>query len=254
MKIDKRTIAQAKDSPILRRHLLHALAGNKAYEKSVSAYTRLLSKIRQKAIEKAFLFALEKHEGQSYAWNRKKLPYSYHISKAGFNALSLSSNKEAHIIALWHDIIEDKRAKEGHIAQELKNNAYKGILPSSLISSLLLLDKNNSASIKEYYAGICKDKNALIAKTADIMANLDACIEQFNCMIRAGRRFWIYDYLIEIPVFLLESKELNASSFRQRTKKEIQPRISRLLSLLPEKNLEEFRQYKKGANNGKQLD
>lgn len=253
MKIDKRLVALAKESPALTRHALYALAGNSAYKKAVSAYSELLSKIRQKAVERAFLFAVEKHEGQFYAWNRKKVPYSYHISKAGLNALSISSNKEAHIIALWHDIIEDKKAKEQDIIQEMKNSAYKNMPPSSVISSLLLLDKNNSGSIKEYYAGICKSNTALIAKTADIMANLDACIERLNFMVRTRQRLWIYDYLAAIPKFLLKSKEFNASQFRQRARSQIQPRISKLLSMLPEKNLEEFRQYKKEANNGKQL-
>src|SRR3989344_8115399 len=101
----------SKNSPTLRKHILYALADKISYIKAISTYEEFLSKIKyDPIIVRAFIFALEKHGGQYYTWKEgEKLPYSYHLCRCVINANFLGFKKLHNILALWHDIIEDKK-------------------------------------------------------------------------------------------------------------------------------------------------
>lgn len=235
--IDKQFLDSIKNSRIVQNHVIKSLAGHEEYIQAVSVYQEFLFKIDyNKTIVEAFLFALEKHEGQYYLWKKEgKLPYAYHLCKCAINTTAFSCEKKHIVIALWHDLLEDKRTTKKDIANQLKNNCFNA---NEIITVLAILDKENSSSPKEYFSNILQNKDARLVKTADIIANLDECIDRFDEMIKNTQRFWIYDYLIEIPKFFLDSKQLPPTY-----KETILSKISKLLDLLPEKNQKEFQKY-----------
>lgn len=237
--IEKQFLDGIKNSSIARNHVLKALAGDTECAWAVAAYRELLSNVNyNKRIIAAFLFALEKHDGQYYAWkNGKKLPYTYHLCKCALNTAAFSFAEKQIVIALWHDLLEDGKATRKEIKNELKDYYFNA---NEVIDTLILLDRGNSNSSKEYFNNILHNEDACLVKTADILSNLDECIERFDEMIANKQRFWIYDYLIEIPRFFLNSKLLPAEC-----KKAISRRISNLKSLLPDKNKKELTHYSK---------
>lgn len=235
--IENQFIENIKKSSIAQHHVIKALAGQEEYAHAVDAYKELLKISNQVSIG-AFLFALEKHEGQYYAWkNSKQLPYAYHLCKCALNTAAFSSNDKHIVIALWHDMLEDGKATIKEIKTELKGYCFN---VNEILETLAVLDKGNSSSAKEYFGKILHNEDACIVKTADIISNLDECIERFDEMVNNKQRFWIYDYLIEIPKFFLNSKLLPAEC-----KKAISQRISNLKSLLLDKNKKELTHYSK---------
>jgi len=221
--------------------VMKALAGYEEYVQAVSVYKDFLSKTGySKTIAKAFLFALGKHDGQYYAWKKsKKLPYAYHLCKCALSTAAFSPEDKHIVIALWHDMLEDGRTNKKVIANELKDYCFN---INEIIGALIILDKGNSISSKEYFKKILHDKDACLVKAADIISNLDECIERFDEIIKSEQRFWIYTYLIEIPRFFLNSKLLP-----EEYKKEISLKISQLKLSLPNKNKIEFEKYSKGV-------
>ncbi len=242
-RVNDSLIKISKDSPILRKHIILALANKEPYGKTILAYEEFLSLTQYPDLVRALLYAIERHEGQYYEWKSgKKLPYSYHACKCGINSINLGSSKNQVIIALWHDLIEDKKANSTEIAIELKNKIYSNINPTAIINSLILLDKAG-ISAKDYFLKLLQDKNASIAKAADIISNLDECIARFDEMVKSGQRFWIYGYLIEIPNYFLS----NTVDLPDNVISLISSRISLLLSALPEKSRLELKKYSKGV-------
>jgi len=235
--IEKKFIDNIKDSNIAQNHVMKSLAGDEEYIQAVSVYKEFLFKIDyNKTITEAFLFALEKHEGQYYVWKKgRKLPYTYHLCKCALNTAALSYEDKPIVIALWHDLLEDGKTTKKDIMNQLRNNCLN--IPE-IINALILLDKGNSSSPKEYFSNILQNEDASLVKTADLIANLDECIDRFDEMIGNEQRFWIYDYLIEIPQFFLNSKHLPATY-----NKIISSKISKLRSLLSDKNQKEFKRY-----------
>lgn len=235
--IEKQFLDSIKNSSIARNHALKALAGNTEYACAVTTYRELLSNANyNQIIIAALLFALEKHEGQYYDWKRgKKLPYAYHLCKCALNTTAFSNEEKHFVIALWHDMLEDGKATRKEIKNELKKYSVNS---NEVIDALIALDKGNSSSTKEYFGKILHNENACIVKTADIISNLNECIERFSEMIDNEQRFWIYDYLIEIPMFFLNSKLLPVEC-----KKVISEKISNLKFSLPEKNKKELKNY-----------
>lgn len=235
--IEKQFIVSIEKSSIARDHVLKALAGHEEYAYSVKAYREFLLNVNyKKTIVEAFLFAIEKHEGQYYAWNKgKKLPYAYHLCKCALNTAAFSFEDKHIVIALWHDMLEDYKATGKDIANELKRYFFDA---NGIMDALAALDKGNSASPKEYFSKILHNKDACLVKAADIISNLNECIDRFDEMIKNEQRFWIYGYLIDIPKYFLNSKLLPAGC-----KKAISEKISNLKSLLPDKNKKELRHH-----------
>ena len=239
----------SKDSKIIREHNIRALSGEESYITTIRAYDELLSRTDDSPVLiRAFLFAIEKHDGQWYQWKGKKqLPYSYHLCKCAIHTINFGAKKNQVIIALWHDIIEDRRATIKDIAAELKKTAYLGTDAKVILDAVLLLDKNGITSDK-YFRKIVADRNVTLVKAADLAANLDACIARFDEMIRGKQRFWIYQYLAEIPeLFLSKIKQKYVS---EKITASISGKISTLYSSLPEKKRIEFENYVRRRNNG----
>lgn len=193
-------------SSVLKKHLEKAKAGIEEYKTAINSYEELLKTVNyDKTIVKIFIFVLEKHEGQYYEWkNQKKLPYAYHLAKCATIISKLRGAKKQHIIlALLHDIIEDKRATENEVKEELSKEEYVSIEKNTdeLIKALMLLDKNNFHSDEQYYKQILQNTDASIVKTADILANLNECIARATEMLQNEQRFWIYEYLAQIPKY-----------------------------------------------------
>ncbi|MDP3989910.1 MAG: hypothetical protein Q8Q01_01765 [archaeon] len=235
--IEQKFIDSIKNSNIAQNHVMKSLAGDDEYIQAVSTYKEFLFKIDyNKTITEAFLFALEKHEGQYYVWKKgRKLPYTYHLCKCALNTATLSYEDKTIVIALWHDLLEDERATKKDLTNQIKKSYFDA---NEIINALILLDKGNSSSSKEYFSNILQNKDASLIKTADLIANLDECIDRFDEMIGNEQRFWIYDYLIEIPQFFLNSKHLPRTY-----NKIISSKISKLHSLLSDKNQKEFKRY-----------
>lgn len=244
-KVGSHVLEISKDYKILRKHSLLALSGKEPYVKAIETYEELLSLINgDRALIQAFIFAIEKHEGQWYQWKGKNLlPYSYHICKCALNAIHFGAERHQVIIALWHDLIEDKKATAKEIKKELQNKTYSKINAANIIEALLILDKGGISS-KKYFTEIATNKDATIAKAADIAANIDECIARFDEMIQGEQRFWIYNYLVEIPIFLSKIKSKDISDYVTSS---ISGKIKVLLSSIPEKNKIEFETYARGA-------
>ena len=163
------------------------------------------SKAEQLVLVSAFFYALEKHEDQFYLWkNGKKISYGYHVVQAALHVLSFSKDITSVFLALWHDLLEDKRVSKKEVLEELDKYSYSLLTSKDkIILSLELLDKNNSSSLFDYYSQILKDPQVLVAKAGDLVANLNASLVRYDEMILNEQRFWIYEYLYIIYFIIL---------------------------------------------------
>lgn len=217
-------VADTKGKALLRQSLFLAQKPTKlvAYVTAVEEYEKFIINIAgysteiQRILVDAFLFALTRHGGQFYKWeNDTVLPYTFHCAKTARYVQTFSEDPVAIITALWHDLLEDKRATKEEILSLLKQ--YKFLqTPEKLLLSLMLLDRNQYSGItktRDYYSCLCSHPLALITKTADLLANLEACITRFNEMRHDESRFWIYAYFFEIEYCLLSQPIFLQSSY-----------------------------------------
>ncbi len=222
--------------------------------KTINVYNILLQKINSLEekervdITKVLLFAIEKHKDQTYDWeNRKKLPYSYHIICVTINACKFSSeNIEPILVGLLHDTIEDKKALFEEIEQLLKNQYL-----NKIVKSIVLLDRtqyHGESKVKDYYNGILNDENALIVKSADLLANLQAGLDCFENVINSEKRFWIYKYLFEIKNYILPSDNFHRLKYSKNIRREFDAVSSNIIKRFSQNNLEEFNKFVEAQN------
>ena len=207
--LGKELVELSQESPVLSKHLIGVLAGNEQESIALVSYYELLSATGfDPAISKAFLFALERHKGQYYRWkNGTNLPYAYHLCKAALNGVNLfGARRQNTILALWHDMMEDKRANKEEVRRELRKKVYGVRCPENIVDALALLDRGCSKSSAEYFARLTQSDDAIAAKAADIISNLDACIGRFGEMMKTRERFTIFGYLIEVPEYFLKAE------------------------------------------------
>lgn len=106
-------------------------------------------------VERAKELAYRAHAGQVDKAGR---PYIEHVARV---AAAVSDDPEAEAVAWLHDVLEDQPAYE----QECWH-----VLPSRLITPLLLLSRNTLSGVG-YYARVRVDAISLRVKLADIADN-----------------------------------------------------------------------------------
>ncbi len=188
------------------------------YEKFIKSISCYKVEIQAVLIE-ALLFAIECHDGQFYQWKEKTaLPYTFHCAKAAINVQVFQQTPEAIISALWHDLLEDKRATREIVL--LRLITYKNLCcqPEEILSVLGLLDRHSytgKTKVHDYYNGLSSNQLALIVKAADLLTNLEACSLRFDEMRQDKSRFWIYAYIFEIEKCLFTNPAFQRSPFAQ---------------------------------------
>ncbi|MBI2673333.1 hypothetical protein HYX19_03675 [Candidatus Woesearchaeota archaeon] len=222
--------------------------------KTTNAYNLLLQKINglnekeRVNITKVLLFAIEKHKDQTYDWeDGKKLPYSYHVICVAINAYKFSSEGiEPILVGLLHDIIEDKKALVGEIEQLLNN---QGLDKNKLVKSIILLDRTQYLSEpKGYYKEILNDENAIVVKSADLVANLQAGLDCFEDVMNSEKRLWIYKYLFEIKNYILPSDNFHKLKHYKNIRREFDAVSSNIIKRFSQKHLEEFNKFMEAQN------
>lgn len=124
-------------------------------------------------LHKARTFALDAHGDQMYG----KKPYIYHLDKVA--NLLVDFGEEAQIIGYLHDVLEDTNTSYAEIEKIF------GSLVADCVS--LLTDELGESRAKRKAKTCAKlalvegsHNLALIAKTADRLANVDECVTQNN--------------------------------------------------------------------------
>ena len=121
-------------------------------------------------IEQARAYAIQQHGNQQYG-NR---PYSYHLDAVA--AIASDYGETATIVAYLHDVVEDTPATQEELEQQF------GLFVSQCVSILTDEPGSNRKEKKaKTYAKMAAVRGdlelALIIKTADRLANINACIE-----------------------------------------------------------------------------
>jgi len=219
------------------------------YETALDAYASFFRAVsgyeshHQRRLVEAFLFAVACHRGQFYQWCRKtKLPYPYHLAATAKHVISFpQATPVTIIIALWHDILEDKKATTGKIYDKLEEKEQNHVL-----SALQLLDRGSYTGKQKtllYYQNLCTHADALLVKIADLLANLDACLARFDEMKQDKTRFWIYSYVFQIERCLFPYLEQSPFLFSFLAKKRLSLRISALQGRFRERENDEYNQF-----------
>jgi len=107
-------------------------------------------------INKAILFALEKHKGQYRKFS--DLPYIAHPIRVANNV----NTETQKIVALLHDVLEDTDATPGEI---------EVLFSSDVVHKVVQLTHESNQSYYDYITHI-EDEDCIAVKVADIMDNL----------------------------------------------------------------------------------
>lgn len=227
--------------------------GNVDYATALERYASFFKDIagfesnHQQLIVQAFLFAVARHHHQFYQWhNNTQLPYAYHLASTAKHVLSFAHARPATvIIALWHDILEDKKATPEEIFEKLKTySLFKE--KDDILTALILLDRGQYKGKQKthlYYKHICTHSDALLVKSADLLANLHACLARFGEMLEDKSRFWIYSYIFQIEHCLFLLPEFSSSPYSSLVKKKLAGIISLMHGRFHEKEQKEYQSF-----------
>ena len=207
----------------------------------------------RKKLKECFWFAAQKHNAQYYTWlNHKRLPYIFHVSNVARNTFCFQKNHLLTIIAFWHDLIEDERCTESELIEKIECLELADD-KELIIIALRNLNRKNFTYSKDYYHVVCSDNYSLVVKSADILANLNACLIRFDEMQNDGTIHWIYDYLFEVENFLF----VNIDFINNENSLIIKKKLMEIILLIDakfsvsEKN--EFIKFCEERKNGKNL-
>ncbi|MBI4441062.1 hypothetical protein HY639_02760 [Candidatus Woesearchaeota archaeon] len=193
---------------------------------------------QQLQLLRALLLTIDKHDGQFYQWHHGTvLPYAVHCAMAALAASAFSDDAETIIVGLWHDLLEDKRATAAELGDFL---VREGIAVDIILPALFLLDGTGRAKY-DYYGAICGHERALIVKTGDLLANLDACNRRLEEMRHDESRFWIYAYVFEVHHCLFQ--QLSSSHLSRKIVAKLSSAITELQSRFTQDEHSECTKY-----------
>ena len=132
---------------------------------------KYLDKKEVKEIEKAFLFAKEKHTGQ---YRKTGEEYIIHPLFVAHILTSIKADKETLIAALLHDVVEDTDTSKSEIEEKFGETISNLVDGVTKINSINISTENEH--LTEYYkkiiVGMSEDVRVIIIKLADRLHNM----------------------------------------------------------------------------------
>ena len=132
---------------------------------------KYLTKEEVKEIEKAYIYAEEKHKGQ---YRRTGEEYIIHPLFVAHILTSIKADKETIIAALLHDVVEDTETSKNEIEEKF------GSIVANLVDGVTKINNINISTenehLTEYYkkiiVGMSEDVRVIIIKLADRLHNM----------------------------------------------------------------------------------
>ena len=150
-------------------------------------------------LQKAFLFAGEKHEGQ---YRKGGLPYITHPLAVAEMVKDWGYDEDVQIAALFHDLLEDTDAAEADIVR---------LGGEEVLRIVKLLTKTEGYVMADYIGAIKNDPAAKVIKTADRLHNLRSAVtadKSFRRKYIQESRKWYLDFSPEIEKAVLELEKI----------------------------------------------
>ena len=124
-----------------------------------------------KKIEKAYLYAKEKHEGQ---FRRTGEEYIAHPLSVAHILTSINADKDTIIAALLHDVIEDTPSTKDEVASLFGNTVANLVDGVTKINNINVSTENEylTSYYKKIIVGISEDVRVIIIKLADRLHNM----------------------------------------------------------------------------------
>lgn len=125
-------------------------------------------------IEKAYSFAVSKHEGQV---RKSGIPYIHHLIEVAHIVSGLHAGPSTIIAALLHDVVEDTDTEVSDIKKMFGSDVAKIVDSLTKIQRLKLSKKGDDSSFvyedhRKIFLGMAKDIRVIIIKLADRLHNL----------------------------------------------------------------------------------
>lgn len=128
--------------------------------------------MNKEIIEKARLFAIEKHKGQEYSCG---MPYTFHLEQTVANLANLEKAirseyldgfyEQCVVVAWLHDVLEDTQTTQDEIVKEFGLDIY---------NNLKVLTREKGMLYFDYIMRIINYDVCSIVKYADLTANINA--------------------------------------------------------------------------------
>ena len=140
------------------------------FQSLISHISHPLSSDEKALIEKAFLFAQEKHKDQK---RNSGEPYFTHAVAVAENCAKLGMDTETIIGALLHDVLEDTDATEEELAQMFGENIVFLVKGVTKLGHLKYRGaERHVESLRKFFVAMAEDVRVLIIKLADRLHNV----------------------------------------------------------------------------------
>ncbi len=198
-------------------------------------------------ILKGFFLAIEKHKDQVYPIE-KGVPYGYHLTSVASKAREFGIEEPTPILlALWHDLIEDKHMTEEELRSYLRENShdYQGIDADRMISLLARLNRETpsgtySGRTEKYYQSISQEEETLAVKCADLSCNVGEYADHLDYYLKSPKIHLLPKYFGEYMRFLVTNQNFRQFELRERVEQEISSSFRAIFGRLSEEDLEKF--------------
>ncbi|HWC57386.1 MAG TPA: RelA/SpoT family protein [Candidatus Paceibacterota bacterium] len=135
-----------------------------------SLITHPLSSTDRSLIEKAFVFAKEKHKDQK---RNSGEPYFAHVLAVAENCAKLDMDTETIVGALLHDVLEDTETSEEEISEQFGENILFLVKGVTKLGHLKYHGaERHVESLRKFFIAMAEDLRVLIIKLADRLHNV----------------------------------------------------------------------------------
>jgi (p)ppGpp synthase/HD superfamily hydrolase len=201
----------------------------------------------KRTVLRGFSLAITKHQDQIYPIEGG-VPYGYHLVSVASKVREFGVEEPMPILlALWHDLIEDKHMTEEELKTYLKDNIkdYEGIDPDRIVTLLARLNRETSSGAysertENYYQSIGQEKETLVVKCADLSCNVGEYADYLDYYLKSQKIHLLPKYFGEFMRFLAPNQNFRQIEFKGKVEQGLRISFREMIKKLSEEDIERF--------------